>query len=332
MKDGNTRLSWPKDPATLSPELRERYEAMLIPGEDPLDQPSERDVERKKYLDFAVLYEPKVAEELVAAGDNATKLKAWKKKWRLTEPWCVRIMRNYRPPAPPEVLDGRAFILHSLHRTGELIRDGVLPPWPKVGEIDDDYDESDFDDSDDDGCYWDMRYQPREFKMYQPFFYSPVDETPDRFKKRVLDYVNKAIDDFCTRAMTDGKAGGLVAVEMPAKRTRKNVVTPSPDRHFDWLARYQVLGHSYSKIESDFEREWFEARKLNPNLDQPPSRQAITYAVKKTAPRIGVKNLRESLGWKTHIHKRGKQKHMTKAEKANLNIHLDGDPRYQEKK
>ena len=70
-----------------------------------------------------------------------------------------------------------------------------------------------------------------------PFYHDPTWRSPGEFKADVLEQVREALNDYCARTEAAALAAGLKRA--PRKRELE---------HFDWLARYQLKGESFSSI------------------------------------------------------------------------------------
>jgi hypothetical protein len=238
-KIGKVRLYWPGD--------------IKHPGWSAGDRPGPLDVLRKQFLDVAVEYVPTIKTELEAAGNDARKLKSWQKKWRLTAPWCVRILREgVRQPIPPEEIEAVAEGFRYQEFADKLkvfepeTFDLDYPPprrrdggWARPGGFGDPVPR-----------YWNTGPGPRvlELRLDERFFFDVKLESLNQFKRRVLDYIEGVIKEFeprCVAVIAEAQRTGFKPVP------EKHVIDDSdPGRHFDWLVRYQIEGESYRKIAS----------------------------------------------------------------------------------
>jgi hypothetical protein len=220
-------------------------ETNILGFESPLD------VFRRRFLDQATALKPELLKELRKAGANARKLKAWKEKWHLAEPWCMRLLL-----APP--------LLPSWYRDAQLqfflmcqrLRREYGDSW--AAQLHE----------------WHEPPRPgfRSHAVEIRFSYDPERDRRSDLRDRLIKEVEAAVKELCDETIARGLEMSMKPT--PSKRVRRKGVDPKPDQHFNWLARYQL---------EDRETWWTIAHKTDCNW------RAVKKAIVKTADQIGLK-------------------------------------------
>ena len=197
----------------IKPPTRTNLE--LLGFESPLD------LFRRCFLDRANALKPWLLKELREAGSSARKLNAWKEKWHLAEPWCVRLLLGERPSS-----FGRDWDL-SFFLDCERLRREYGDSW--LDHVDHRYDSP--------------RPGFRSRTVEIRFSYDPERDRRSDLRDRLLKELEMAIQELCDETIAEGLEMGMKPT--PTKRVRRKGVDPKPKQHFDWLARSEQMFHFF---------------------------------------------------------------------------------------